>query len=156
MLDEKEIKERIKNIKINELPEFLTELMSSDIDYNTIVKAIGTGAVATAYAMNNCPNGGISGFQAGFVMWEFIKQWMYTNNKCGLRLVDYDNMLFPQYDYKFEKVISKETWELLQKEAKRRLEENEKQPFAHEKVVAHWKSIINGKIPFGYKISDEL
>lgn len=38
----------------------------------------------------------------------------------------------------------------------RRLEENEKQPFAHEKVIAHWKSIINGKIPFGYKISDKL
>ena len=156
MLDKKEIEEKIKNIKISELPDFLTELMSSDIDYNTIVKAIGTGAVATAYAMNNCPNGGITGFQAGFVMWEFIKQWMYTDNKCGLRLIDYDNMLFPQYNYKFEKIISKETWEALQKEAKHRLEEDEKQPSAHEKVINHWKSIVDGKIPFGYKISNEL
>ena len=33
-------------------------------------------------------------------MWEFIKHWNYTDNKTGMKMVNYDDMLYPQYDYK--------------------------------------------------------
>ena len=32
-------------------------------------------------------------------MWDFIIDWMYTSNQCGLRIVDYDDMLYPQYNH---------------------------------------------------------
>jgi hypothetical protein len=60
-------------------------------------------------------------------------------------------MLYPQYDYKFEKTISTDTWHALQEEAKKNLVERD----PHPNVKAHWESIVEGKIPFGYVISDE-
>ena len=69
-----------------------------------------------------------------------------------LALIDYTKMLYPQYNYKFEKTISTSTWEYLQKETKKKIEET---PDANVNVIAHWKSIVNGTIPFGYKISDD-
>ena len=61
-------------------------------------------------------------------------------------------MLYPQYEYKYEKTIDKITWENLQKAAKKNLEES---PDAHPDVIKHWQSIVDGNIPFGYKIKKE-
>jgi len=97
---------------------------------------------------------GITGFQAGFVMWDFIRFWNHESNKCGMRLIDYDDMLYPQHDYKFEKTIDKRTFEALQKAAKERLKEAEKEP-VHPKVAEHWQSIVDGKVPFGYSIKED-
>ena len=82
-------------------------------------------------------------------MWEFIKHWNYTDNKTGMKMVNYDGMLYPQYDHKFQKTITESIWKSIQDVANNRLKENKT---AHPKVIAHWKSIVNGKIPFGYKI----
>ena len=59
------------------------------MDYGTVCHAIALSAVATAWAANKTAQGGITGFQAGAVMWEFIKNWSYSSNKTGMRLVDY-------------------------------------------------------------------
>ena len=91
---------------------------------------------------------GISGFQAGGVMWEVIEEWMYSGNKCGLKLVDYDDMLYPQYDYKFDKAISENTWNHLQEQAKEMLATED----ACSSVRKHWQSIADGVIPFGYTL----
>lgn len=138
------------------LPEFIRHVMNDYIhDYGTIVHAIGACCVATAWACNEMPGaqGGITGFQASCVMWDFIRHWMYPGNKCGMRLIDYDDMLFPQYEYKFQKTISKETFENLQKEAAERIKKAEESDTTfrpHPDVLAHWKSIANGRAPFGY------
>lgn len=154
MLNEEIIKERLKNITIENLTSFLNELMDSNVNYSTVCKALGIGAVACATAMDKHKNGGITGFQAGAVMWEFIKNWNYKENKTSMRIVDYDNMLFPQYEYRFEKTITSNTFESLKREAKRLLDE--KDDFTSERVIEHWKSIVEGKVPFGYTISDEI
>jgi hypothetical protein len=105
-------------ITMEKLPEFLRKLTEDySHDYGTICHALAAGAIATAWAMNKTPTGGITGFQAGAVMWEFIRNWNYSSNKTGLKIVDYDNMLYPQYNYKFNKTISSDTWKSLQKEA---------------------------------------
>ena len=106
-------------------------------------------SIATMWAMNRTDQGGITGFQASAIMWEFIKHWNYTDNKTGMKIVNYDDMLYPQYDFKFQKTITESIWKSIQDVAKNHLEENET---AHPNVIAHWKSIVNGKIPFGYKI----
>lgn len=136
------------------LPAFINHVMNDYAhDYGTVCHAISACAIAAAWAANECEGacGGITGFQAGFVMWDFIKQWEFRNNKTAMKIVDYDNMLYPQYAYKFEKTITQATWDGLQKEAKKRLAEN---PDAHPDVVAHWRSIVGGQIPFGYTIDE--
>jgi len=208
-----------KNMKLDNLTEFINKLMNDyNHDYGTICHALTAGGIATMWAMNNEPHGGITGFQAGHVMWEFIKNWQYSSNKCGLKMVDYDNFLYPQYEYKYQKTISKDVWNNIKKQAEEGIEradteykkylddveqykidvknylekypdyyerkdyydklsygtgkqwdENSKkekngfefapsEPFNHlygNGVYLHWKSIVDGVIPFGYVISED-
>lgn len=137
------------------LMDFIDHVMNDYIhDYGTIVHAISACAIAAAWAANNSEGaqGGITGFQAGFVMWDFIREWRYPNNECGLRIIDFDNMLYPQYECQFEKTITPDTWNRIRNRAKRKLEESNG---ASDYVINHWGSIKRGKIPFGYKIREE-
>ena len=106
--------------------------------------------IATAKYIDRSDVGGITGFQASFIGWEMIKEFFHES-KIGMRLVDYEDMLYPQYEEKFKKIISKDIWESLQKQAEINLKES---PDAHPKVIKHWKSIVEGKVPFGYKVKD--
>lgn len=143
-----------REMTMDKLPEFLRHLMEDyGHDYGTICHALTAGAIATAWAMDRAPQGGITGFQAGFIMWGFIRHWSYESNKCGMKIVDYDNMLYPQYEHKFEKTISESVWKILQDEAKKKLDKVDK--YTHEAVVQHWRSIVDGKVPFGYKVVNE-
>lgn len=156
---EKEWFAQAREQKLETLPAFMNHLLNDyGHDYGTICHAISACALAAAYAADNSAQGGITGFQAGAVMWDFVRQWSYSNNKTTLRIIDYDNMLYPQYREYFEgRTISKSTWELIQNEAKRRLEEAKSRldvgPVSEE-VIEHWKNIVNGVIPFGFKIQN--
>ncbi|MDO5540568.1 MAG: hypothetical protein Q4F83_10950 [Eubacteriales bacterium] len=115
------------DMTMEKLPEFLRHLTEDyQHDYGTICHALSAGAVATAWAMDKTPCAGITGFQAGFVMWGFIQHWQYPHNCCGLRLLDMDNLLYPQYEDKFH-TISRDTWEKVQKEAAERIAESRRQ-----------------------------
>lgn len=156
MRPEKEWFAEAKKQTLETLPAFINHVMNDYVhDYGTVCHAISACAIAAAWAANEEKGacGGITGFQAGFVMWDFVKQWSYTNNKTALKIVDYDNMLYPQYEYKFQKTMSKATWEGIQKAAKESL--SEKIGHVHPAVVAHWKSIVDGQIPFGYTIEGD-
>lgn len=139
------------------LPKFIDHLMNDYIhDYGTSAKAVAAAALGAAWA--TCKKQGLTGFQGGFVMWLFIRGWNKTDNKTSLRLLDFDKMLYPQYKEEFDKTMSKRTWEAIQKEAKRKIEEDDKrgdEGKANYHVKSHWQSIIDGKIPFGYTIKEE-
>lgn len=155
MHPEKEWFEDAKKQVLETLPAFMNHVLNDYChDYGTIVHAISACALAATNAANESEHGGITGFQAGFVMWDFIRQWMYSSNKCGLRIIDYDNMLYPQYEYKFSnKEIPQSIWESLQKQAEELLKTEKDN--AHEKVIEHWQSIIDGNVPFGYKVKND-
>lgn len=139
-----------KDQTLESLQVFINHIINDyEHDYGTICHAMSACSIATMWAINKTDQGGITGFQAGAIMWEFIKHWNYTDNKTGMKMVNYDDMLYPQYDYKFQKTITESIWKSIQDVANNRLKENKT---AHPKVIAHWKSIVNGKIPFGYKI----
>ena len=87
---------------------------------------------AGANAVNNSEQGRITGYQAGAVMWEFIREFLYTSNKTGLKITNYDNFLFPQYGYKFDRTIAADNWKELQKAAAENMIESEA---AHEKYL---------------------
>ena len=144
---------RAKSMKPDEFPEFFREMTDDYIhDYGTVCHAMAAVGLAAMFAFNNSEGarGGITGFQAGCVMWEVIRHMNYEDNKCGLRLLNMDDLLYPQYEHKFT-AISKDTWDAVKKEAQKRLLER---GAAHPDVVAHWESIINGKVPFGLRIED--
>lgn len=144
---------RAKTMTLETLPEFLRELTENyRHDYGTICHAVAMSAVAAAWAVNASPTGGITGFQAGAVMWEFVRSWMYRSNKTGLKLINYDNFLYPQYESQYQKTMPISTWTALQKEACRLLEETQD---GHPLVREHWLSICDGHIPFGYTIIDD-
>ena len=131
------------------LTDFIDHLSNDyEHDYGTICHALTAGAIATAWVINRGPQGGITGFQAGAVMWEFIRNWNHVEGP--LRLVDYKNMLYPQYEDDFQKTMSKDAWEYLQKKAKEGLADTGGTP----NVRMHWQSIVDGIVPFGYKIED--
>ena len=144
---------RAYSMKPEDFPEFFRELTEDyEHDYGTVCHAMSAIGLAAMWAFNKSEGarGGITGFQAGCVMWEVIRHMNYEDNKCGLRLLNMDDLLYPQYEHKFRS-ISSDTWEAVQKEAQKRLSER---GTAHPDVVAHWKSIVNGKIPFGLRIED--
>lgn len=136
-----------KAMTLETLPAFLKELAEYPHDYNTICYAVTAGAIAAAWAMNRTPNGGITGFQAGAIMWEFMGAW--NDVKAPARLLKFEDALFPQYADKFNS-ISPDTWKWLQEEAKKKLDT--KEDMVAPSVVAHWKSIRDGHVPFGLKV----
>lgn len=144
-----------KEHTLETLPAFLNHLLNDyEHDYGTICHALAAGAIATMKAMNKTPQGGITGFQAGAIMWEFIKNWMHFDGP--MRLLTYKDMLYPLNEDTYM-TISKDTHEWLIKEAKDRLslskEENE---FISQNIRDHWEKIAAGEVPFGYKLKDEL
>lgn len=84
-----------------------------NIGYGTAPRAIAQAALATSYYLADVF--GITCFQASCVMLDFIKDW----SLFGLRITDYDDMFYPQYNHKFQKTISKDAFEALQKEAEK-------------------------------------
>lgn len=144
-----------KKQTLETLPEFLKKLTENyNHDYGTICHAVAASAIAAAWAVNASPAGGITGFQAGCVMWSFIRKWMYDNNKTGMRIINYDDMLFPQYERKFTaKLITESMWNIMQEEAKKRLSTEIEN--AHPNVISHWQSIADGNIPWGYQIGED-
>ena len=145
-----------REVTVDTLPDFLKELTKKYThDYGTICHAIAIASVAAAWAMNKSPQGGITGFQAGAVMWEFIKGWNHASNKTGLKLVDYDNFLYPQYSDQFQKTISAPVWQNIQREAAKNIDDVNANNFIANSVYQHWQKIVDGVVPFGYKVADE-
>lgn len=110
-----------KQMTLDKLPEFIRKL-SEDYahNYGTICHALAAAGIATMCGMDK--KAGITGFRAGCVMWEFIRHWNYESNKTGLRITDFDNMLYPQYEDSFDKTISPDTWKALQEEAQKKID----------------------------------
>lgn len=155
-MNEFEVRDKLKTDRkeiktFEDLVTFLKEAREYNFDYGSAPRTIAQVALATAWWFAG--DFGITNFQSSFVMWDFIIDWKYSSNKCGLRIVDYDDMLYPQYNHKFEKTISPETWSNIQKQAEKNLKENAEH--AHPSVITHWKSIVNGVVPFGYSVKGD-
>ena len=144
--------EQRKKIKtFEDLTAFIKDVEEHyNCGYGEAPRAIAQAALAVGWYLSS--KFGITGFQAGATMWDFITGWKMLDNKCGLKLVDYDLMLYPQYYYKFNKTISSDTWEALQKQAQENL--NSSEP-ACQSVKTHWQNIVDGKVPFGYTVIDD-
>lgn len=150
---ENEWLEQAKTQTFETLPEFINHLMNDyEHDYGTSIKATAVAMLATFNACNNSEQGGFTGFQVGFIPWLIINEF-WGESKVGRKVINFDDMLFPQYSYKFEKTISPKTWKNLQDRAKELM----KEPIEnfHPDVRLHISKIAAGDIPFGYTVKEE-
>lgn len=130
------------------LPKFIKHIMNDyNHDYGTYCHALTACAIATVNAYGDQ----LSGFQASCIAILFPRHFFYTNTKTGISLRNWDDMLYPQYETKFDKVIGSNMWDLIQKSAKEFLESKEYKD-AHPEVIKHWQSIADGNPPFGYRV----
>ena len=131
-----------------QLAAFVKKLTEEyDHDYGTIVKAMQAAMKASFNVMNESKQGGITGFQAGFLGWWAVEEFMSI--KAPARILEVEQMLYPQYEYKFNS-IDRETFEGLQKKAKQKLAEGG----CVARVTEHMQSIVDGVVPFGYTIRE--
>ena len=128
----KEWAEKTKNIKTTEeLKEFIDKLLDYGHDYGTIVHAMWAAMMAAFYTMNNSGQGGITGFQAGFLGWMAINEFI-RNTDNGARIIFYEDFVWRNIDVcKF--VIDSDTYEKLQKFAKEHNKELRLPPCVHVK-----------------------
>lgn len=134
---------------VESVDAFIVELAGYEHDYGTICHAVAAVAIAAAYRMNATDQGGITGFQAGAIMWEFIKHWNHVEGHA--RLLKFGDMLYPQYGERFASVMGESVWTWLQKKAKENLAEKEGSGNVH----AHWQTIADGFVPFGWVVRGE-
>lgn len=135
-----------KKVTRDTLPDFVAHVMDDYLhDYGTYVHAVAACAIATAWACGR----ELSGFQASIVGLEFLLHWTYSDNKCGIRVIDWDDMLWPQYRDRFRNVIPRDAWKALKEEA-----ENKSHGTLHPKVKAHLDAIAAGIVPFGYEVGE--
>lgn len=137
-----------------DLMALVEDILSVEHTYSSIVDGVAAAACAAARTINANPEqGGITGFQASFVMWRFLEHFMQMRGP--LRIVHYEDMIYPQRSEKFEKTISADTFKWLQEEATKKLASIASDEEIDHEVKAHWQSIADGAVPFGYKIKDE-
>ena len=77
-------------------------------------------------------------------------------NKMGdgfTSVTNYDDMLDPGNKHLFEKHISREAFEDLQEKAQELLDSVET---VHPAFRKHWEVIVQGRVPFGYSITEEV
>ena len=146
-------KDEAHNVKtVEDLTKFINHLVEDyGHDYGTIVHAMFSGMMATFHAINNSPQGGITGFQASCLGHMFVRKFLLSEDKM-YKIQVIDDLLYPQYESKFRKVLKPEIWKKLQGMAQDNLDKKE---LASEKVIAHWKTIVAGEVPFGFIISDD-
>ena len=118
----KEWAKRVKEIKTTEeLKVFIDELLDYGHDYGTIVHAMWAAMMAAFHTMNNSDQGGITSFQAGFLGWKAVDEFI-RNTKNGARIIFYEDFVWnPENICKF--VIDVRTYRQLQKFA----EENDRE-----------------------------
>lgn len=123
-------------------------------DYGSYIHAVAACSIATAWACGK----ELTGFQASCVGLEFLMHWTYDYIKSGISIINWDNMLYPQYENAFDKVIPKNIWKNLQKEAQFRVadfyDNADTNRYIVSKVIKHQKSIADENPPFGYSIED--
>ncbi len=138
----------VKGIALENIGEYIQSLAGHS-DYENDCINVAKAGLAAMYTMAR--EQGITGFQASMALMTLIREWEFSNNKTGFRLVNFDDFLYPQYSEKMRS-IPKSVWTSMQKEAENNLR---CYPDSHPNVLKHWAYITEGVVPFGYTISED-
>lgn len=148
MGEHKQWYEEARTVTPATIDDFMNRLIYNyQHDYGTVVHAMACCALAAVHAFDKSEQGGITGFQAGAVVWQFIEGWM-GESRVGRQLLDLEDMLYPQNEEQFT-TISPRAFALLQDEARKILTDGN----GSEYVRQHLESIVAGTVPFGRRLS---
>lgn len=143
-----------KNCSLDDgsLAKFLDHLKNDyQHDYGTRARATAAAAFATANAFARYE--GLTGFQWSCVAMDVLGQMCFPDNKLGYMVIDYDDLLYPQYEYRFtERKISAEGAKQLQQEASRKIAESD--GMVHPDVLEWWKKLARGEFPKWLVVKD--
>lgn len=135
---------------IEELVEYIKALEERSHDYGTCVYAMSMSATA---AFNYIARKlGVTGFQASCADMDILRRT--RNLESGFRVLNFENLLYPQYcnDEHFPswKELIAENIAELSKEAQKRLDKSDGDTIpTHPNVKAHWELLASGIIPKG-------
>lgn len=157
-MEEKEFKTKYEgreNIQtMEEFKALFDEAINDADDYGSIVLCCALMMNAAFSLVNSSPNGGITGFQAGCLMWEMVMKYGSFEKGEPLRIVNYNDLMYPQRVRRFN-TIPKDAWEQVVNNAKRVVKELEENNQGHPEVVAHMKEVAQGKVPFGLIVAED-
>ena len=137
----------------DELAAFVRRLLTDyEHDYGTICHAVAAAAIAGANAVNRDPKqGGITGFQAGAVFWEFARAWnRWPADHCGARMIEWGDLLYPQSDPRMTS-IPRGAWEALITKASKLLASGTD---LHPNVARRVQMIASGNLPLDLTVQD--
>ncbi len=144
-------------VTLKNLNKFLDKILNDyEHDHDTVCYAAVAGITATLWAMDSGLQGGIIEHESIAITEELLRYWWYPHNKCGLEIIDFDKMIYPQYRDRYEKTISKYIWDKIQREASNKIKQAEDGEIDPDNyVVQHWVDIVNNKVPFGYRVIED-
>ena len=152
----KTLEKKRKDIQTFEmLIEYLRDIKDNGRyqSYGGVVSAMGQALLAVAFFFAR--EFGITGFQASCLMWEFLREWSFPNNKSGLRIIDLDLLLFPQYDDRYKKfLIDSAQKRVLIQAAKDKMADCTKYDCSPA-VWQRWKDMSKGKFPSFVTIEED-
>jgi len=122
-----------------ELNEIVSKLETRTHDYGTCVYAMSIAAVATYNYM--CHILGTTGFQSGAASLDILAR--IRNYKCGFRIINYENLLYPQYmdEEHFPTIenLVDNNIDTLSIEAQKRISDSKKNMYQpHPDVLKRW------------------
>lgn len=125
-----------------ELSAYIASLVEQDHDYGTCVYAMSMAATAAfQYVAGKL---GVTGFQASCADLDVLRRTRGLKN--GFRIIDYDKILYPQYN-SAEHFPTRDDLladpELRARLAERAGELLAESPTAHPEVLAHWKELAH-------------
>lgn len=128
-----------------ELVEYVRSLVDRPHDYGTCVYAMSMAATAAFYYVSN--RLGVTGFQASCADMDILRRTRHL--KHGFRIVDYGDLLYPQYwDDELRPIFLaalKENGERYAEAARALLERSN--GGAHPNVRAHWEMLASAATP---------
>ena len=146
--------EKAKHVSREELPSFIDEIMEKGDGYSDLIYAVSSCCIAT---MSVCGKG-MTGYQASWVPLIFLQNVNGVGTKVGFKVVDYDNMMYPQYEDYFNVTLSRDMMEALQEEAVERLGEYADRPnddkMIAPSVLKHWIKLASGTPPYGLNVEE--
>ena len=141
------------NLEDGSLNKFLDHLKNDyQFDYGTSARATAAAAFATANAFAGYI--GLTGFLWSCAAMYIIGKMCFPHNKLGYRIVDYDNLLYPQYEHDFVGCrISASGAESLRREAQANIDESNGR-VVHPAVMAWWNRLAKKDFPYWLLIEE--
>lgn len=152
----KKAKEMAANVKTKaDLDELLEFVIGHKHSYSTIVNGMSSAMLGVFRYIDGTPQGGITGMQASFLGWSMLRHFLCLEG--AVSLVRYENLLFPQYDHTFGKLMSRSTWNSLVADAKERLTKltGEQAREMSQAVYQRWQTIAEGVLPNGFELKED-